>query len=475
MKHDDDLVSQGSPQEERRATSGGADSLASAMNAVLKAAKPLDALHSAQQQAMARQKACWDAFLPLCLLPDTEDRALIERFVEIAEGAYLPWHDANEAANAAKRDLRNAEREFEKAHHELNAACEAASKDEALTDDKTLAAARHMLVLTGRHRSRVEGKWRDALERADITPEDEEALAKLRSAAVDFILTEALVKSRDAVLRPIVEELYYGPRLANVPLPVRPLEEEIVRYLSNLENNLQRQQELKRQAYPLLKQRLTMVGSFQQWLTTLNDVFEAALNGPRKAALYVHIQALKEIVDQVRNRSAKGQFEGWYYYECGFCQDPDSMETHDRPRSTAVERDQIDYLRKQMRVVAFAVAHREEATHTLLHFRVVEKKVTPQGVENCSNWAECLEWFEALRKRRHAAELENLSSSTKAELLKSTVEHWKAKAIDEMTTLLKSFSAMIPHNGPKPSNELRKLLDQAEHMCLPLTPQYRDR
>ena len=51
MKHDDDIVSQGSPPEEAPATTGGASSLTAAMNAVLKAVKPLDALIKAQNAA----------------------------------------------------------------------------------------------------------------------------------------------------------------------------------------------------------------------------------------------------------------------------------------------------------------------------------------------------------------------------------------------------------------------------------------
>jgi len=477
MKHDDDLVSQGSPPEQAPATSGGAASLTAAMNAVLKAVKPLEALVKAQEVAVARRQACMDTFRPLCALPETEDRALIERFVQAAEVAYLVWFDACEAANAAKRALKAAELEFDKAHRELYAACDAATKDETLKDDKTLAASKHMLLLTSRHRSRVDGEVRDAIERADIMPEDEEELARLRAAAVDFLLTESVVKARHKALEPLVLEAYNGTGLGRVPLPVRPIEEEIVRYLSNLENNLQRRQELNRQVVPLLKERLALLGKFSGWLDTWKEATAKATaeSNPRRVALYPYVQALKEIVDHVRQYSANSEFENWYYYQCGFATDPDILETHDRPKSTAVERDQIDYLRKQMRAVAFAVAHREEAKYAVRKFKSVEKSVTPQGVADCGNWAECLEWFEQLRKRRDTVELENLSNTTKYELLTASVEHWEGKVIDEMTTLYKSFQAMIPRSGPKPSNELRKLLEQAEHMCVPLDPSYRGR
>ncbi len=83
-------------------------------------------------------------------------------------------------------------------------------------------------------------------------------------------------------------------------------------------------------------------------------------------------------------------------------------------------------------------------------------------------------WYEELRAKRETAELETLSRATKVDLLKRTVEHFTEKAKDEMVTLYKSFNAMIPRNGPTPSNELRKLLDQAAFICKPLESQ-RDR
>ncbi len=79
MKHDDDIGNQGSPPEEAPATTGGASSLTAAMNAVLKAVKPLDALIKTQAQAIARRNALFETFKPLCQLPETTERSLIER------------------------------------------------------------------------------------------------------------------------------------------------------------------------------------------------------------------------------------------------------------------------------------------------------------------------------------------------------------------------------------------------------------
>lgn len=460
-------VPQGSPPEQAHATSGGAASLSAAMNAVLKAMKPLDALVKAQAQSSARKNAQWEAYKPLTVLPKTEERSLVERFVLTAEAGYLAYLEAHEANEANRRRLKQTEQEIATAKEALAAAIIEAGNNAALKGDKTLEAARFMLRLLNNRSATVDAEVKDERKNVELTQAGEVALTKLRAAAVDLIITEIVVRNRHAVLEPMITDVYLGARLNSVPLPVRPLEEEIVRYLSNLENNLQRQQELNRRAQPLLKERLSLLGQYEQWNGAWNAAIEAAEadSNPHKQAMLPYVWAFKKLVELVREQSQKYTFSSDSDYRRDFCKNPDLLVTHDRPKSTRVEQDQIDYLRKQMRVVAFAIAHREEAEFTLKHFNAHEVTVTPSGASNVGSWSECLAWYEDLRAKREAAELKNLSRSTKVDLLKKNVEHYTEKATDEMTTLYKSFQAMIPHNGPLPSNELRKLIDQAAWIC----------
>ncbi len=471
MTDETSKVSQGSPPEEAPATTGGVDSLTAAMNAVLKAVKPLDALVKAQAQAIARRNALWEAYKPLCVLPKTAERSLVERYVLAAEAGYLAWLEAHEATEGHKRRLKQAEQELAEAKVALREAVEAVNGVEELKGDKTLQSAQYMLRLINNRSSQVEGEVAEERKLAEPTEEAEVPLAKLRGAAVDFIINEIAVRDRHAVLEPLVTTVYLGARLNSVPLPVRPLEEEIVRYLSNLENNLQKQQEFNRQAHPLLKERLTLVSRYDEWNEAWADAIAEAEadDNPQKEAMLPCVWALKRLMQMLPEQSSKRDFkQDSDYNNKDFCKNPDVLVINYRPKSSRVELDQIDYLRKQMRVVAFAVAHREEAEYTLKHFNGGEVKVTPSGVQNVGSWSECLEWYEDLRRQRDAAELETLSRSTKVGLLKKNIEHYSEKAIDEMTALYKSFKAMVPLNGPLPSNELRKLIDQAEWMCKPL-------
>jgi hypothetical protein len=461
-------VSQGSPPEEAPATTGGADSLTAAMNGVLKAVKPLDALVKAQAQSIARRNSLWEAYKPLTVLPKTEERSLVERWVLAAEEGHLSWLEAYEANEANKRRLQKAEQLLADAQAALTAAITAYVAAGEQKGDKTLEAARYMLRLLSNRSSQLERDVSDERKHVELSDGGEVALTKLRSAAVDYILTEIIVRNRHAVLEPMVTDVYLGARLNSVPLPVRPLEEEIVRYLSNLENNLQREQQLNRRAHPLLKERLSLIAQYDQWKAAWDTaVAEAeADDNPHKAELLPYIWALKRLIMQTAEQSSKYAFvHDSDYRNKDFCTNPDSLVIHDRPTSTRVEQDQIDYLRKQMRVVAFAIAHREEAEYTLKNFNGKEVTVTPSGVAAVGNWSECLAWYEDLRAKRDAAELETLRRATKVDLLKKNVEHYTDKATDEMTTLYKSFQAMVPHNGPLPSNELRKLIDQAAWIC----------
>jgi hypothetical protein len=461
---ENEKVSQGMPEEVT--TTPGGTSLASAMAAVLKAFKPLEALAKTQNEAIARCNALWQTYTGLCQLPATSERALIERFLQTAESACLTWDEATQNANICRRNLARAEQELKQARAALNEAIKAVEGDASRQESNDLAAAKYMLMLVDRYRSQLSGEAKDPRQpQGELTADDEVALTRLRGAAVDFIATEILIHAKHEEVEPIASAVSLGSGIDRVPLPVRPLEEEIVRYLSSLENGLQHKQDNHRKAYPLLKERLALVARYKEWADAWSQALETARKNPR---LELFCEALASVVMQLQTKSAKDDFARKYTYDNWFSKKPDELETHDRPTSTAVEKDQIAYLRKQMRVVAFNTAHRIEAEYALKQCKTGDVQVTPYGVHQCQSWEACLAWYEELRKERDQADLENLRRTTKADLLKSTVAHFTDKEKDEMTALYKTFSAMIPHNGPLPSNELRKLLDMAKWICKPL-------
>lgn len=452
------------------ATTDSADSTANitaAMTAVLKAMKPLDALGQSYNEAAARRDVFWNAYTPLRELPKTTDRALIERAVQKAETAYLAWREANELLDAALFALATGEQELRTAWTALKEATEAGGANKASADDKTFAAATYMLTLLGRYSWRTKSAKRTVTAPEPLDERDEIPLAKFRAAVVDFLLNEAVVRHLHETLEPLVQEIALGARLENIKLPVRPLEEEIVRYLSNLENTLQSRMELKRKTVPLLKQRLTVVANFSQVDEALATALEE-ITSLERAKLQPYIDALKDIRSEATPRSGRYFLTESYQYEKTWVKDPDELDHFDRATVTSVEKDQIAYLRKQMRAVAFLIAHREEATYTLNAFDGDEVKVYPRGVAQSGNWQESLAWYAELQKKRDAAELETLSRATKVELLNRNIEHYKEKVNEELAALYKTLCAIIPRGGPKPANELRKLMNQASWMCKPL-------
>ncbi len=142
--------------------------------------------------------------------------------MQTAEVGYLTWLQAHEETEEHKRNLQKAEVELLAAQKTLKEAIEAARKLQELKDDKTLAAAICMQGMLENRRSALEnGKASDARDTVEVSEEAEIPLAKLRSAAVDFILTEAVIHARHEQLEPLVDVVYYGARLDSVPLPVR--------------------------------------------------------------------------------------------------------------------------------------------------------------------------------------------------------------------------------------------------------------
>lgn len=451
------------------ATVNSAGALTEAINSVLKKAKPLSALAKSQSQARGRQDALWQTFTQVCTLPVTQDPERMRQFVVASQDAYLLYLQAHEAGDTARRELHQAEQEQAEAAQTLKEAIKAAqSAPGANSGDTTLAAALYMDSLLSGYKSQVQGDVVAAREQGELSEDDLAEVEKLRQAVINHALFAARCQLAHDTLYPLAGLLYQGIDLSKVESPVRPIEEEVQRYLSQLEQKIHNQRLVKVKAEPLLKQRLKLIAEEKDANAASLKESADAIDAISRPAMWPYIWALKRIVTVIDGLPCLTQLRDDYVYSSRAAEYPERLDAHDRVTPDAVEKDQIAYLRKQHRAVAFAMAHLNE-TNSAIHAHNGRKVEVPSGgVSQNQSWQECLDWHQQLHARRAEADLETLRRATKAELLAKAKEHYEDLVKTEMTSLYKTLCAMIPQGGPKPCNELRELINVAAYICTPL-------
>lgn len=445
--------------------------LTQAMNSVLKAAKPLEAQSKAVTQETSRKQVAWEVFQAGLPLPDVLSPSNAELLVRTGESGYLAWLVAHEALEDARRALKGTEESLKEAGQYLEALVSDVAMREGLSTDeekRTYSAAVYMKSLYSKLSSRVSGDIAEYREPVELVAGDEEAIEKLRQATIAYVLFQHGGKALLTKLSPLMEVQVSSSGIQDVVYPVRPIEEEIQRYLSQLENICRNRQELRLDIHPLLKERLKLLSEGYSAARSAVDAVIAEVEALNRPSLTPYIWAHKQVTQEIDKQSAQGGFGGRPFRDSRLSGNPDSLDVYDRATPGGAEADQIDYLRKQTRVVAFAIAHQEEAQGTLRAFNAASVSVATHGADKSIDWASLLAWYEDVQSRRSAAELENLTRTTKVDLLNRNIEHYKEEVRREMTALYKALCSMIPRNGPKPCNELRTLMNQAAWICRPL-------
>lgn len=459
------------------ATASSAGALTEALNSVLKKAKPLSALVESQNQASGRQDALWHAFKQVCALPvllDAQGARHLDpegtrQLVIAAEEAYLAYLQAKEANEKAHRELHQAECEQSEAEMQLKQAIKAAeSAPDADLSDKTLTAARYMVSLLSRYKAQAQGEVVQEREQGELCEDDLVEIEKLRQAVIDHVLFKVRCVLAHETLTPLAQPLYEGIGLKKVVSPVRPIEEEVQRYLSQLEEKIHNQRLIKVKAQPLLQERLKLISIAQAANDKNLQEVTAAIKGLNRPALWPYIWAHAQIVRAMNEAAGRPWLCDDYHYTSSGAVKPECLDAYDRPAPVAVEKDQIAYLRKQTRAVAFAMAHLNETNSAIRAHNDGKVEVAARGVSQNQSWQQCLDWHQQLQARRAQADQETLRRTTKAELLAKAKEHYEDLVKTEMTSLYKSLCAMIPRDGPKPCNELRELIDVAAYICSPL-------
>lgn len=442
--------------------------LLDAMGQMLKAARQVGKQEVDHAQAEKCRTTLWRTFQNavnvLTALPSSADRRVIENYVAEAEVAHQQYLEAGDASFSACLQLQQANLNFETARKCLNEALESIKQTGKLSDAdaKIISAAEYMKTLVAERVLKSTGCQQNVSAVAESAAVHLELKQKLRRDLTEYLLAYNAASALGLQLSPIVRDLYWGPGLDEISEPVRPIEEEVKRYLTSLESALRKRQETARKAVPLLKHRKTVLErrvAAAQTLKATRAEAETVGNGRS-------IASIVEVIKQLN--STETELNG-SYYDQNFVENPEILDAYNRVNASAVEKDQQDFLRKQMRSVAYALAHLRQAERAQNKHSCATMEVSSEGAAKNHSWKQCLQWHEELTKKREAAEFNTLSSQAKRTLLDESVQHYKLSLTNEIQELYKGLCATIPFHGDKPCNDLRVLINMAAWLCQPLS------
>ncbi|MBS2010438.1 MAG: hypothetical protein JST01_25535 [Cyanobacteria bacterium SZAS TMP-1] len=243
--------------------------------------------------------------------------------------------------------------------------------------------------------------------------------------------------------------------------PTRPTEEEVQRYLAQLEARTKARQKAHREGHKAFAAQTAMLNELnkaQESLTALFAQFNEIANpAPQLAAVVATTRVVQEAAKVAiyhLNRACD--------YDHSF---KARLDTTVNPHPSKAELKQIETLRIGLREVGYSLGRLNEA---LASQRATKSKkavtVERTGVGGTASLAGAQAWLEEIKARTKEAGKLNHSREVKLELLEESVKAFKEEVLNNKTALHRLVITTLPKRNQKPCDELRALLNAAAWM-----------
>lgn len=410
-------------------------------------------------------------------LPPTEDESRVRQYLAASQDAYRAFH----ASSVVCVDARNVQNELEidwyNATLQLSQAVDQAKELAELANDDVYLAARHLCRLApvpdeapsgwtaepppkAKQKSTDDEKDDEKGEERELNDTEKAQLSSL----TDAVLAAAKVVAHSLKVGPAVVDKIGKVRSRNsehVTPPKRPTEEEVQRYLRQVELRCETRQIDHWELDDLLNQKQKLL----ECLTTVSQALDTVVEQlPSKddATIAFELKTMLNVASVVAALIPKAQ------YCFGDDYNKDWLFTERKPKMTPRETRQRDELRKMMRQMAIAMASLNEATAALnIASRVPLIQFTLVGAGNCASWQEALEWRQREHERQEDIKRQNEQRDSKIELLKEAKERYERDQKDASKDLRRYMLTILPSEPEIPSDEMRNIINAVAYMTTP--------
>lgn len=454
-----------------------------AMERLLKAHRPLKALYEKKAQADALVKSSGQTKNEACTIPGApfKDLDAAAAFVARAAASYADYSRAVDARQASDAAVFEGETDFDEARKALRsliaeleaaettakadaeAAEEAASKAQASGLD--LAPAQYLASLAWRLHRQIEERPTTTV--ALDNEEQEERIKAINAALAEYLLVTGNLIALHQEITARVEEIgEIGNHVrSRIEPPIRPTEEEVQRFLSEMEGHLTRRQKVHRSTKEAVLRRPELLASHEKLSAQLNAVEESADD---TALPLWYRRFVAHMVKEQKGRPLFYSALSSHIYEIDYIKDGcTSLDSAEVPATTQAEDEALIKLRKQMRVVAYALGHKSEARHGLNAVSDPDRYISTSDVYNCTNWQELSVWFREFAQDRDSREQDKLVYAKKHDLLNRAIAHHEEEEKREAASLHAMFSNLLPKLRRLPADEMRVVINACALLARP--------
>jgi hypothetical protein len=239
--------------------------------------------------------------------------------------------------------------------------------------------------------------------------------------------------------------------------PVRPTEEEVQRYMMQLEQRMRQRMAAHIEVKPLLEQRQDLVDRLTQLETAIDfniGKIPSGKHSAKLAAVVTICSSVAEELNRVIRRLRNSNF--WDKKKA------DSLKTTSQPTATAYDTTTIPLIKEVIKAHAFSLGRRNEARASERATVVQAKAIaTVDGIVSCKSVKQALAWQAQHEAEVLAAAKKNYSREVKLELLVESVRAFSEEVSASETSVHRQTVSLLPGRGVVPCDELRALFNAA--------------
>lgn len=428
-----------------------------------------DAAHRAQEETNRR----WKVFQGVHL-PATDDEKRVRDYVAASQAAHQDYFNSMPANVDAQSVAKEMEIDWYTAALQLSQTVTEANEVSELATDDVLLAARRLLKLAPVPESAPAGWTAEPPKKAKQKPAEDEDTDEKRelseaektqlSSLTQAVLNLAKVVAQSFKVGPMVIDTIFEIRTANsthVTEPNRPTEEEVQRYLRQVELRCETRQKNHWALDDLLDQKQALLEQLTAASEALNQVVSQMPSKTDPATPFELVNMLN-VASVVSALVSKAQFAFGDDYNKQW------LFTERKPKMTGREIRQRDELRKMMRQMAIAMASLNEAKtafNIASRVPIIEFKLA--GAGKCTSWQEALEWRQREQVRQDDITRQNQQRESKIELLKEAKERYERDKKDASKDLRRYMLTILPSEPEIPSDEMRHIINAVAYMTTP--------
>jgi len=432
---------------------------------LLKAHHGLSDLRATTDAARITCGRCMGEYKQACALPFSTSADQLSLFFTQSEERYTAACAAQDAFDRAQSDEAKASVSMGLLASELTQLTQTikAARQDLAASPVLSAASLFASQATTASKKRFAGKDEKDMTAAELTAEDQALIASLARAKMRVALAVGKSKPLVASLKALAEPMKAAADCDDVTEPVRPTEEEVQRYLTTLEVTMRERQKTHRRAKELFSEQNSTLHELNEANAALTRELEAL---GQRVAPKPHQLSSAVVTAEVVQAAYTDVYSKLYWADRTSDEAKAGHDTFERTAPTAKETKQIEVLRKGMRDLGYSLGRRNEAVAARRSTqRITEVEASRRGIGASNDLKQSLDWLSKNDLLQEDARQQNLSRSTKLELLEESVEAFKKEIKSVSQTLHQVVVSLLPKQSEPPCDELRALLNAAAWMC----------